>query len=172
MSNSWKTIIIQNAYKHWENSDGHRAIQILVRHIPVLKRAEWSASILETIVSRFGPVPPIIGALAELARNHDKWGEDQALFIPRAKNLVYSVRKTPPIVDDMELNRELISLAYNVGKTICNARYPETKFDQDSTWLIGHHAEQISKKVMDPEFKKQIWSTISNIEYLTLETPN
>ena len=74
MEFSNKEEIVSQAYEFWVQGDAWNAGRIIDIHIPMAKRAEWMADILDVVSAMFN-TDPSIDDVIDFARNPNKFGK-------------------------------------------------------------------------------------------------
>lgn len=171
MDQDHKNKIISAAKEFWNSPEILKAGLILYEYISIQDRPAWGADILEYAQNRFQHYPEI-EAVIDFARDPGYWGDGADEKQEAAHQIFGKVRKRAlEKKDPGRLSNILFYLAENVAKVTYNAYGYAAPFDHNAGWWITPNAKALAKELDDPGIESEIWSILSQEQYLTLDQP-
>jgi hypothetical protein len=171
MDQDRKKRVILAAKEFWNSPEILKAGLILYEHISIQDRPAWGADILEYAQKRFQHYPEI-QAVINFARNPGNLGNGTHEKQEEAHQVFGRVRNRLREQKDLEgLHKFIFYLAENVAKVTYNAYGYAAPFDHDAGWWITPNAKGLVKGLEDPVIDSEIWSILSQEQYLTLDRP-
>lgn len=151
--------IMREAYQYWITDRPLIAGSLIFESVPVEKRHQWAAEILEFVYLHL-PSLLEVDQLLEFAKNPNKWGEGKEGDYHHAHQLVDMVnqRETP-----------LMALATQVGKVVYTAQQFPAPFDHSAGAKIATVLKKITQQINTIEFEQEAWKRLCDERFIKLE---
>ncbi|MEP7135795.1 MAG: hypothetical protein ABI904_12765 [Chloroflexota bacterium] len=162
-----KEEIIQRACELWCLGDAWTAGRVIDVHIPIEKRAEWIANILDVVSVRFEKDPSIDDVI-DFARNPNKFGKGNDGNPKDAHRVVDTVNCFP--YNPESFSQTIFILVAHAGKVVYNAQGFDAPFDYHAALTIFEIAKSMSQEFQDENFEKGIWLSLCPENLLVVES--
>jgi len=161
-----KEEIIHKAREFWSHHNAWMAGRLVDVRIPLAKRAEWMAGILDVVTVMFEK-DPSIDAVIDFARNPNKFGKGLEGNPKAAHKVIDAVNRLP--YEPENFSQTLFILAAHAGKVVYNAQGFGAPFDYHAALTVFEMAKKMSLKFQDQKFENNLWSSLCPEKMLVVE---
>lgn len=158
--------IAQKAHELWNLDDAWTAGRLINAHVPVEKRAEWMAGILDMVTAMFEK-DASIEEIIDFARNPNKFGKGLNGKGKAAHQVVDNVNRFPYKLEEFPLT--IFFLAAYAGKVIYNAQDFGAPFDYDAASTVFEIAKLMTRKFQNEQFEIKLWAALCPTNLLVVE---
>jgi len=166
MEFSNKKEIVSQTYEFWLQGNAWKAGRIIDIHIPMAKRAEWMAGILN-VVSVIFEKDASIDDVIDFARNPNKFGKGHEGNPKAAHKVVDTANRFP--YEPENFSQSIFILAAHAGKVVYNAQGFDVPFDYHAALTVFEMAKKMSQEFQNEEFEKKLWLSLCPEKLLAIE---
>ena len=155
----FKTIqeISQKAYEFWLRGNAWTAGRLIDIHIPIEKRAEWMARILDVVIEKFEK-DESIADIIDFAQNPNKFGKGLEGNAKAAHRVVVTANRFP--YEPESFPQSIYILTAHAGKVVYNAQGFGAPFDYHAALTVFEMAKKMAQEFQNEEFETKLWSSL------------
>lgn len=161
-----KEEIIHKAYEFWRRDDAWMAGRLIDVHIPLARRAEWMAGILDVVTVMFEKDPGV-DDVVDFARNPNKFGKRFEGNPKAAHQIIDAVNRFS--YEPENFSQTLFILVAHAGKVVYNAQGFGAPFDYHAALTVFEMAKKTAQKFQDEKFETNLWSSLCPEKLLVVE---
>ena len=155
----YKTIeeISKKAYGFWIRDEPWMAGRLIDVHVPIEKRAEWMARILDVVIAKFEK-DESIADIIDFAQNPNKFGKGLEGNAKAAHRVVVTANRFP--YEPESFPQSIYILTAHAGKVVYNAQGFGAPFDYHAALTVFEMAKKMAQEFQNEEFETKLWSSL------------